>query len=59
MSVRKMAIRSLGLFGKDSRSAVSSLVERLVDENQDVRDAATNALQKIAPEALTNGVRDF
>jgi HEAT repeat protein len=57
--VRRMAVRSLGLFGKDSVTVLPLLVERLSDKNNDVRDAATNALQKIAPEVLTNGVKGF
>jgi HEAT repeat protein len=57
--VRRMAVRSLGLFRKDSVAVVPLLVERLSDTNTDVRDAATNALQKIAPEVLTNGVAHF
>jgi hypothetical protein len=57
--VRRMAVRSLGLFGKDSAPVLPLLVERLSDTNTDVRDAATNALQKIAPEVLTNGVAHF
>jgi len=57
--VRRMAVRSLGLFRKDSVPVLPLLVERLSDTNTDVRDAATNALHKIAPEVLTNGVKDF
>jgi hypothetical protein len=35
------------------------LVGRLTDPNYTVREAATNALERIAPEVLTNGVKNF
>jgi hypothetical protein len=48
------AARSLGRFGKDAASAVPDLVYALGSTNKDVRIAATNALQSIAPEVLKN-----
>jgi HEAT repeat protein len=57
--VRRNAIRSLGDFGSDATNAISSISKALSDSEQVVRKEATNALQKIAPEVLTNAVADF
>jgi len=53
---RSLIIDSLGKFGKRASQAVPALTNCLVDPQQRVRSAATNALMQIAPEALTNGV---
>jgi HEAT repeat protein len=55
-SVQTCAIDSLGRFGSDSRSASTVLAAYLSDPDRDIRLRATNALRKIAPEVLTNGV---
>src|SRR5262249_34589946 len=45
---------ALGGFGPRARAAVPSLLKALHDPAPEVRAAATNALLKIAPEALDN-----
>jgi HEAT repeat protein len=47
-------IAALGKFGPDAASAVPALLPALADPWYTVRTRATNALLKIAPEALTN-----
>jgi len=51
---RALAIITLGDFRQEGHSAVSMLLAALSDKAAVVRDAATNALQQIAPELLTN-----
>jgi HEAT repeats len=56
--VRSRAAGGLGDFGEAARQAVPSLVELLTDPKQPVREAATNALKQIDPEAAGKaGVR--
>src|SRR5262249_28230961 len=57
--VRLGSIDSLANFGKEASSAVPDLIQTLRDSDPAVRLCVTNALQKIAPEVLTNGVKDF
>lgn len=57
--VRRNAIRSLGKFGLDATNAISAIANALNDPERGVQTEATNALQKIAPEVLTNGVAHF
>jgi len=57
--VRRNAIRALGNFGRADTDAINAISKALDDSHQDVRKEATNALQRIAPEVLTNGVEDF
>jgi HEAT repeat protein len=57
--VRRNAIRALGDFGAVATNAISAVSKTLDDSHQDVRREATNALQKIAPDVLTNGVAHF
>ncbi|MCX6929421.1 MAG: HEAT repeat domain-containing protein [Verrucomicrobia bacterium] len=48
------AISALSDFGRDALAAVPVLLPFLSSTNAFVRDAATNALLEIAPDALTN-----
>jgi hypothetical protein len=50
------AIRSLGHFGKKAESAAPILALKLEVPDHRIRWEATNALSRIAPETLTNGV---
>lgn len=52
--LRSAAVSSLGKFGSVARPATSQVCQRLADSAEDVREQATNALLKIAPEVLTN-----
>jgi hypothetical protein len=52
--VRITAATVLGRFGDHARGSVSRLLQMAADPDQMVRLVATNALMKIAPEALTN-----
>jgi hypothetical protein len=54
--VRRNAIRGLGNFGGNATNAVNTISKALEDSERVVRKEATNALQKIAPEVLTDGV---
>jgi hypothetical protein len=58
-SVRLASIDSLANFGKEASSAVPELLQTLQDSDATVRKEATNALLKIAPQVVTNGVKDF
>ena len=51
---RALAILTLGDYRKEAQAAVPTLLAALSDNHAVVRDAATNALQQIAPELLTN-----
>ena len=51
---RAGAIRALGRHGEQALAAVPLLLQETTDLDKSVRSAATNALLKIAPEALTN-----
>lgn len=51
-SLREWGAISLGRFGQTARTAVPDLLKALADSEADVRDEATNALRKIAPEVL-------
>jgi heterodisulfide reductase subunit C len=56
-NVRVLAIFALGEFGEEGRPAVPALIGCLSDTNRLVRNDATDALRKIAPEVLqTNAV---
>jgi HEAT repeat protein len=57
--VRRNAIRALGNFGAVATNATNAVSKALDDSHQDVRKEATNALQKIAAELFTNGVKNF
>ncbi|MEY2428196.1 MAG: hypothetical protein QOJ40_1081 [Verrucomicrobiota bacterium] len=50
--VRYAAVRTLGAFSDQARPAVPALIEALNDADSTVRSAATNALERIAPEVL-------
>jgi HEAT repeat protein len=56
--VRRNAIRALGNFGAVATNAINAVSNALDDSEQVVRKEATNALQKIAPEVLTNGTTE-
>jgi FOG: HEAT repeat len=56
--VRRNAIRALGNFGRVDTNAINAVSKALDDSHQDVRKEATNALQKIAPEVLTNAASE-
>lgn len=66
-SVRYRAARGLNSFGSlaqeypgmDATRAVPSLIQTLNDIDVRVRNEATNALLKIAPAVLTNGMKEF
>ena len=51
---RALAILTLGDFRQEAQAAVPMLLTALSDREAVVRDAATNALQQIAPELITN-----
>jgi len=53
---RMYTVRALAEFGEQARSAVPALLEALSDSDDFVRVQATNAMMRIAPEVLTNGV---
>jgi HEAT repeats len=57
--VRAEAAHALGLLRERARATVPALREALDDRVIAVQEAAVEALQKIAPEVLTNGVKDF
>jgi hypothetical protein len=52
--IRASAARGLGKFGTAARPGVSQLQFTLSDPDGRVREEATNAMKKIAPEILTN-----
>jgi len=56
--MRRVAIGALGGFGSRASSAVPLLLPMLNDRDETVRSAATNALKKIAPEALASASRE-
>jgi hypothetical protein len=56
--VRPVAAWSLGRFGGEARLAVPALTVALEDRDSHVRWAVTNALRRVAPEVLGEGVRD-
>jgi hypothetical protein len=58
-TVREVSITFLGTLETNATPALPEIARALQDSNADVRRAATNALVKIAPEVLTNGVKDF
>jgi HEAT repeat protein len=57
--LRVASIMALGLMGARAHEAVPALVRTLNDDDEMVQSAATNALLKIAPNVLTNRVKDF
>jgi hypothetical protein len=57
--LRIASTMALGIIGKPAHDAIPALVRTLNDDDQLVQSAATNALLKIAPGILTNGVKDF
>ena len=57
--VRVEAAKALGRLGEAARPAVPALKEALDVRVIAVQEAALDALEKIAPEVLTNGVKDF
>ncbi len=57
--LRVASVMALGLIGTRAREAVPALVRTLNDDDEMVQSAATNALHRIAPEALTNGASNF
>jgi hypothetical protein len=58
-TVRTVSITFLGKLETNATPALPEITRALEDLDADVRRAATNALVKIAPEALTNGVKGF
>ncbi|MEI7731456.1 MAG: HEAT repeat domain-containing protein [Verrucomicrobiota bacterium] len=52
--LRRRLFRTLAAFGPQGRAAIPVLVTRLNDPDLEARTDATNALQRIAPEVLTN-----
>lgn len=57
--VRVEAAKALGRLGEAARPAVPALKEALDVRVIAVQEAALNALEKIAPDVLSNGVKDF
>jgi hypothetical protein len=57
--VRVEAAKALGRLGEAARPAVPALKEALDVPVIAVQEAAIDALEKIAPEVLTNGVKEF
>lgn len=57
--MRLRAAEAIGQFGPEGYLAVPALKASLNDANSDLREAVTNALSPVAPEVLTNGVKDF
>jgi HEAT repeat protein len=57
--LRIAATMALGLIGRRAHEAVPALVRTLNDDDEIIQRAATNALQKIAPEALTTAAKGF
>ncbi len=57
--VRERGLANLRDFGDRARPILPQLLAALRDSNADVRRGATNALQIIAPEVLTNGVKNL
>jgi hypothetical protein len=55
--IRQSVMRALGHFGQEGRPAIPALSAGLNDADSSVREAATNALLKIAPEVLEKGGR--
>jgi hypothetical protein len=53
------AANALGRLGEAAQPAVPALKEALDYRAIALQEAALDALEKIAPEVLTNGVRDF
>lgn len=54
---RREAAEALSNFGPAAASSVPFLYARFLDPNHDVREAATNALLKIAPETLNRATQ--
>jgi HEAT repeat protein len=52
--MRYAAVRALAVFNDQARPAVPALLEALNDTDYTVRSAATNALERIAPEVMTS-----
>jgi HEAT repeat protein len=50
--IRHRAVLGLGQFGASAQSAVPALMRALADPDYQIRDAATNSLNKVAPEIL-------
>ena len=57
--VRELGLANLRDFGDRARPVLPQVIAALRDSNADVRRFATNAISRIAPEVLTNGVKDF
>jgi hypothetical protein len=57
--VRVEAAKTLGRLGTEARKAVPALKEALDVRVVAVQEAALDALEEIAPEVLTNGMKDF
>jgi HEAT repeat protein len=53
-NVRRSCVSALGRFGPRARDADGLLVAALSDPKEIVRQSATNALKRVAPEVLTN-----
>jgi HEAT repeat protein len=49
--VREEAIKSLQIFGPEAKPAVPALIKLLHDNDDSIREQATNALLKIDPQA--------
>lgn len=56
-ALENLAVKNVAV--ADLRDAVPALVTAREDPDFTIRDSVTRVLQKIAPEVLTNGVKDF
>jgi HEAT repeats len=59
MRTQTQVAAALGGFKRDARCAIPALTLRLSNADERIRLAATNALNRIAPEVLTNAVKNF
>ena len=57
-AVRSYAARALGGFRREARQAVPALVSHLADSDRKTREAVTNAIRQIDPEALEKAGRE-
>jgi len=59
MRTRVFVAGALGHFRQEARGAIPVLITALSDPDYRVHMAVTNALSRIAPEVLTNGLKEF
>lgn len=57
--MQRAALGALAQHGTNARAALLEVKVRLNDADADIRNLATNALERIAPEVVTNGTGHF